>query len=105
MNTTPSGVDVYPVGILRQLKRIRTALDPRAGHPLWGSKTPNPGWRRMTIRHAAHCIRDDAHRRSAWNGYLAEPIVDGLRWTRCGHGWTKRRALASLKRHIGEVQW
>jgi hypothetical protein len=98
---------IYAVGVLRQLHRIRAALDPRRPGPLhtrFTRRTAPTGWRRDTIRHALRCIRDDAHRRSAWNGYLAEPTTDGIYWTRCGHGWTKRRATASLLRHIGEVQ-
>jgi len=98
-----SETHIYPVGVLRQIKRIATALRPRATHPRWVPISP-PGWRRDTVRHALRCIRDDAHRRSAWNGYLAEPTGEGIYWTRCGHGWTKRRATASLLRHIGEVQ-
>lgn len=43
-------------------------------------------------------------RRSAWNGYLAEPVgVPADHFRRSGHGWTRRRALADLNRHLREV--
>ncbi len=42
-------------------------------------------------------------RRSAWNGYLAEPLAPAVYFRRCGHGWTQRRALADLNRHLREV--
>lgn len=35
--------------------------------------------------------------------HLAEPTVDGG-WTRCGHGWTRKRALRDLDRHVAGVQ-
>jgi hypothetical protein len=101
------GVNVYPVGALAYLLRIKAALSPtpsrlmatliREGHA-------PADWRRQHVASALYLIRRHWRRRSTWNGYLAEPTVDIL-WTRCGHGWTKGRALRSLKRHVGEVQW
>lgn len=35
----------------------------------------------------------------SFNGYLAEPLTFPAHMTRCGHAWTKRRALADLTRH------
>jgi len=89
-------VDVYPVGALRGLQQLRRSLDLRV---------PLQGHRREAIRHSIRYVRRGWRRGSHWNGYLAEPTNDDIRWTQCGHGWTKRRALASLKRHVGEVQW
>jgi hypothetical protein len=96
----------YPVGVLRQLIRLRVALNPRSrhayGHP--DRATWQPGWRTDTAKHALRTIWADRRRRSAWNGYLTEPTDPNIYWHRCGHGWTKHRATASLLRHIGEVQ-
>ena len=90
---------IYPVGALRQLTHIKRALNPKAQVPI-----ALKGWRRNTITYAIRTIWADKGRRSSWNGYLAEPTNDSIYWTRCGHGWTKRRAMSSLVRHVGEVQ-
>jgi hypothetical protein len=97
-------VDVYPVGVLSDLLRIRTALNPCAPRPRnYAPVVPPVGWRRNTIAHAWSSIRRSWRRRNAWNGYLAEPTWQGY-WTRCGHGWTQRRALADLNRHLAETR-
>lgn len=80
--TAPS-IDVYPVGLLADLIHHR-------------------GARRIirTLRER----RTRASLRSYLNGYLAEinyPPRD-LRHTRCGHGWTQRRALARLGIYLAE---
>lgn len=41
--------------------------------------------------------------RNMFNGYLAEVQYSSMHHTRCGHGWTKRRALSDLGRHLGEM--
>lgn len=81
-----SAVDVYPVGLFRDVRQAR--VDRRRGRP---------AFRRL----ARTALRRRAWRRvSYWNGYLAEPSPwpDGLRT--CGHGWTRRRALARLDRYL-----
>jgi len=88
----PGEVNVYPVGIGRDLRgwwlgtqarqvtirRIRRSVGRRVAECEW---------------HALKCYL---------NGYLAEPGDEvsqaGLR--RCGRGWTKRQALRSLRRRM-----
>lgn len=91
------GVDVYPVGWLAVLRRARRAVfGPRfrevRRHALAGLKYQA----RSTVRH----IRNRQWRdlKNEFNGYLAEPHhwPDGLH--RCGCGWTKARAMRSLRR-------
>jgi hypothetical protein len=104
----PQGpVDVYPVGVLADLLAIRVALDPRAPRPTGHQPryVPPNDWRRKTITHRWRSIRRHWRRRSAWNGYLAEPYDSNSgTWTRCGHGWTVRRAVADLGRHLVDRQ-
>jgi hypothetical protein len=104
--TTAAGeIDVYPVGLLADLLH------------LWRAATRAPaedrramldhGFRRL--KGTARYLRDRARRgewrsvKNAFNGYLAEPSWGGATsptWRRCGHGWTKRRALRDLDRHL-----
>lgn len=77
-------ITVYPVGLFSDLKRHRF----------------RNGWRYLIGR----------ARRGEWrsvgnyfNGYLAEVQYSSMHHYRCGHGWTKRRALSDLGRHLGEV--
>lgn len=79
--------DVYPVGVLSDLRRARSALRHRGIREAW--RTLHYGFRRHW------------RSRNAWNGYLAE--VDGI--SHCGHGWTRKRALRSLNRIIAGQQW
>lgn len=57
------------------------------------------------IRAQARCNLRQARRRewrdlrNTFNGYLAEPTPFPERMTRCGSGWTKKRAMRSLERH------
>jgi hypothetical protein len=97
-------VDVYPVGLLSDLRRFRGAVkhqpkpwDRRsvAGHPWWRL------WRDLKVGTVERVRRREWRAlKNYFNGYLAEPtpFPDGLR--RCGSGWTRRRALASLRRHM-----
>ncbi|MEU5938648.1 hypothetical protein ABZ807_05570 [Micromonospora sp. NPDC047548] len=88
-------VDVYPVGVLADLLMLRGAR--RNGALRWAL-------RRVlgTLRYVAGRARAGRWRevKNSFNGYLAEP----RRWpqdgslTRCGSGWTQRRALRSLRR-------
>jgi hypothetical protein len=82
---TADAVDVYAVGVLYELgfaynlalrgmwTEARGRLDRIPG--MWG-------------------------RRNAWSGYLAEPIDSSRPFTRAGHAWSRRRALADLRRHM-----
>lgn len=87
-------VDVYPVGLFADLKRLRNDLAIR--HPA--------AWRRFRLALALEGNRLRGRRwRAAWNyfnGYLAEHQRLG---TRCGHGWTRRRARRSLARHLAQL--
>lgn len=85
--TADGGIDIYAVGVLFELGFAYNA----ACHGLWIH-----AWSRLRR------IPGMWGRRSAWNGYLAEPLDYG-RCTRAGHGWTRRRALADLERNMREV--
>jgi hypothetical protein len=77
-------IDVYPVGILSDWKRKRL---------------------RYGVRHyLLPLIRHRAWRnvRNYFNGHLAEVTYSDIRHTRCGVGWTRRAALSSLGRRLGE---
>jgi hypothetical protein len=92
-----SQVDIYRVGWLHTLwyaaRIFRTR--PRGAREAWRNI-----W--AQVRCDAHYVR---HRRwhslkSSFNGYLAEPYhwpADGA-LRRCGSGWTKARAMRSLRR-------
>lgn len=94
----PPAVDVYAVGVLAELLRLGRSL--RARHP-------------QAIRHAlgrlrwtgSYLIGQARARnwravRNTFNGYLAEHRSLG---SRAGRGWTRRRALADLYRHLAEI--
>lgn len=91
----PPTIDVYPVGVLADLLRLRNALHRR--HP------KAIRWALGRLRSQARYITRQARRgnwravRNAFNGYLAEHRTLG---TRCGKGWTRRRALLDLYRHL-----
>ena len=80
-------IDVYPVGWMAVWR------DP-IGTEFRGE------WRRMVDNIKRRRWRAV---RNMFNGYLAEPVGVSMLWHRCGHGWTKRRALADLARHLQEV--
>ena len=91
------GLDVYPVGVLRDvwwLYRIARFGSPK----FWPALRRT--LREWTGLHNGHRCSSTLRGRSSWNGYLAEPyhLPDGLRTV--GHGWTKRRAVASLNRYV-----
>lgn len=92
-----AGVDVYPVGWLAELGRAWRRLHiPGHRRGWWWGLHWELGY---TARRARS--RDWRAVRNTFNGYLAEPHdwpQDGsLR--RCGSGWTRGRALRSLRRH------
>jgi len=100
--------EVYPVGLLMDLRCVygaaRIIVLGRRNHP----DTDRAHGRRqlatnlrLTARDTLKAIR--ARRRSHFNGYLAEFTYGGPDLTRCGHGWTKARAVASLSRAVEEA--
>jgi hypothetical protein len=105
----PHWVDVYPVGVLKDLHHAWHCLTARKFPATVGP--PSRLWRlsraRISLRYIPKTIarhirsRDWRALKSTFNGYLAEPYhwpQDGT-LTRCGSGWTRRRALRSLRRH------
>lgn len=88
-------VEVYPVGLFSDARHlVMSVLHPRP-------TTIPSRW-----KVAAHLLRrmaKSSRRGSWWNGYLAEPLDAHLPWYRCGHGWTRRRALRSLDRHLTDL--
>jgi len=83
MNDQPR-IDVYPVGLLDHMKRGRLQY----------------GIKHYLLRQIK--ARDWRAVRNYCNGYLAEVSYSDIRHTRCGRGWTRRAALSSLGRHLGE---
>lgn len=80
-----AAVDVYPVGWLAARKNRR----------MWSE-----------FRYLRERVMDGNWRaiHNTFNGYLAEPVGDWpVIWYRCGHGWTKRRAVNDLFRHMADV--
>jgi hypothetical protein len=91
------GVDVYAVGVLSALQRAYRSC--RAGR--WSAGRAEL---RSSVRYLGYQARRGEWRavRQSFNGYLAEPaeFPPGDYRRRCGSGWTKRRALRSLDRHL-----
>lgn len=92
---TEAKIDVYPVGVLAVLLGLGRSI--RARHPkaIRASLVRIRGEVRYLRRQAK--AGDWRAVRNAFNGYLAEHPTRG---TRCGHAWTKRRALRDLHRHL-----
>jgi hypothetical protein len=89
-----AGVDVYATGVLSDLQVIGRCLNPLHRPPLGPL---SGGWRLRGLRWALRRLRASAHHRACWRGYYAEgPPGVG----RVGIGWTRRRALRDLQRHI-----
>lgn len=84
-------VDVYPVGVVDALQPLLNGA-PRAA---WDNL-------RATARYVTRRARRGEWRavRMEFNGYLAEPRDFPPGVTRCGSGWTRRRARADLDRRI-----
>lgn len=82
------GIEVYPVGLFRDLRTLRSELRYRST-----SKAVKRFW---------YWFSRSLTRRSYWNGYLAKwhYCPEGVRHTTCGRGWTKRAALRRLRQHI-----
>lgn len=77
-------ITVYPVGLFSDLKRKRL----RSGLRYLKHQVGKRNWNALG---------------NYFNGYLAEVQYSSMLHYRCGHGWTKRRALSDLGRHLGEV--
>ncbi len=109
---TDRRVDVYPVGVLAHLRHACRYLTlPTSQFPHAASPPVTVRWRISRAQIELRYIRQSISRhitrrqwrelRQSFNGYLAEPSPwpqDGS-LTRCGSGWTKTRALRSLRRH------
>lgn len=93
----PPAIDIYPTGLLADLKQWANNPDRRGA------------WRRLRYDVRIHGLRHVCNRnwsslrRWVANGYLAEPAEwpDGL--TRCGTGWTRGRALHDLERRTAAL--
>lgn len=79
MGEQERGLDVYPVGLLRDLQEFGQVI-------------------RYACRKLANNWRTGWRRRSYWNGYLAEQSNGRAR--RAGHGWTEHRAVEDLAHHL-----
>lgn len=86
---TDRGIETYAVGFFMDLRTARASCHTLRDLP-------------AVARRLARRVRRSWRRRSYWNGYLAEWhfIPEGVQHTRCGRGWTRRRALASLAAHL-----
>lgn len=93
---TNRDIALYRVGVLQALFMDWRRLTKRAGRRWW-----DPACTRAEVRKLAIWVRRRNWRaiRNTFNGWLAEHAYAG---TRAGHGWTRRRALADLQRHLAE---
>jgi len=102
-------VDVYATGVLADLQTLARCLNPGwlrstpwpawlPRHPFAGSMVAPQPWRRHGVRHSLRRLRQNALHRAQWRGYYAEGKTPGI--GRVGTGWTPRRALLDLARHI-----
>lgn len=92
-------IDIYPVGVLADLIRLGRAI--RSRQPQLIRWALGKCW--YEVRYLAQKVRYRQWRelKNAFNGYLAEHRTRGYR---CGHGWTRRRALRDLYRHLAEYE-
>ncbi len=79
--------EVYPVGLLRDIKYFWSA---RKYYRLRGQSSCRIFLTRFNIH---------KKQRNYYNGYLAEPYEWPTGVTKCGHAWTKRRAVAKLNKY------
>lgn len=84
MSDNEPQITIYPVGLFSDLKRRRL----RSGIRYLWHQAQRGKWRAVG---------------NYFNGYLAEVQYSSMHHFRAGHGWTKRRALSDLGRHLGEV--
>ena len=85
-------VEVYPVGVLSDVQHFIHNPDRKQARATL----------RRTVRRLLGHIRHGQWRalRQSFNGYLAEHATRG---TRCGHGWTRGRAVRDLARHLADL--
>lgn len=83
-----SAVDVYRVGIFDHVHHHGWREGVRREWRFLRTVTAERNWRAV---------------KNSFNGWLAEPTPwpDGL--NRCGSGWTRRRAVASLRRQCAKA--
>jgi hypothetical protein len=96
--TPKPAIEVYPVGLLSDLLVLGRAMRLRRRQGiLWAL-----GRVLACFRYMVHQARQGNWRavKNTFNGYLAEPVAFPERLRRCGSGWTKKRALRSLNRHL-----
>ncbi|MFG3710858.1 hypothetical protein [Micromonospora sp. NPDC047730] len=88
-------IDIYPVGVLACLLGLGRALRARHRDAIYAAYSNC----RREVRYVVRSVRARNWRvaKNSFNGYLAEHRFRG---TRCGHGWTRRRALRDLRRHL-----
>jgi hypothetical protein len=96
-------IDVYPVGLLDDLRRFRGALKNASRRSAIRGLVADLDW---GIWDKVRCR--DWHRVKLYlNGYLAEttPFPEDVK--RCGSGWMKVRAVRSLRRQYEKagVTW
>lgn len=92
---TLAGPEVYPVGLLRDLRQFALGMHrPRAARRL-----------RLALAYPVHLAMDGNWRavKNYFNGYLAEPAEFPPGVSRCGSGWTKRRARRDWERRAAKV--
>jgi hypothetical protein len=99
------GVDVYPVSVLAALLGVARAYGREVRSEDAETIELVRGYAWSRLRGEARQVRERAAAgrwrevRNAFNGYLAEPYDFPERMTRCGSGWTRARAMRSLRRH------
>ena len=92
--------EIYPVGVLLSLQIIGRCLTVRGisrEHRIRSIRFQSRYIIHTTWRHTKG--RDWNALRKSLNGYLAEPYDFPAYMTRCGHGWTTKRAINDLLRH------
>lgn len=92
-----SQVDIYAVGWLADLLYLGRGVRRRNRHAIGFALRRF----RQEARFTATRVREGNWRavKNSFNGYLAEPTPWPAGLRRCGTGWTKRRAMRSLRRH------
>lgn len=91
-------VHIYAVGLLDHLRTVRGTWKHLGRREAIRTLRHRLGYLRHQIR-----ARNWRAVRNYFNGYLAEPLTHDEAWTRCGHGWTRKRALRDLNRHMDKL--
>lgn len=95
-------VEVYAVGHLRNFQDLLAAR-----HAPRGRLCKQHASRWWIARKRLKMLLGDLliKRRNYWNGYLAEPVDSEFTPGKCGHGWTKERALRKLEHYWATQRW